>query len=239
MPAEMKESFSAEELIFQIKRLNLQMSAQLEVNLKSRSMTGVQVYFMVYILRHHPEGTYLTELCRETGISKPTLSALIKKLKEKDLEKFRRNDIGFVFQFYNLMPSLTAYENVYLASSLVKEHFEPKEVLKLVGLENRLNNFPSQLSGGEQQRVAIARAIVKNPTLILADEPTGALDSKTSKQIISLLKSICEEQHKTVIIVTHNKAISVIANRIIKVQDGKIISNEKIEKPLDVENIER
>ena len=163
----------------------------------------------------------------------------VTKLKEKDLEKFRRNDIGFVFQFYNLMPSLTAYENVYLASSLVKEHFEPKEVLKLVGLENRLNNFPSQLSGGEQQRVAIARAIVKNPTLILADEPTGALDSKTSKQIISLLKSICEEQHKTVIIVTHNKAISVIANRIIKVQDGKIISNEKIEKPLDVENIER
>ena len=163
----------------------------------------------------------------------------VTKLKEKDLEKFRRNDIGFVFQFYNLMPSLTAYENVYLASSLVKEHFEPKEVLKLVGLENRLNNFPSQLSGGEQQRVAIARAIVKNPTLILADEPTGALDSKTSKQIISLLKSICEEQHKTVIIVTHNKAISVIANRIIKVQDGKIISNEKIEKPLDVGNIER
>lgn len=163
----------------------------------------------------------------------------VTKLKEKDLEKFRRNDIGFVFQFYNLMPSLTAYENVYLASSLVKEHFEPQEVLKLVGLENRLNNFPSQLSGGEQQRVAIARAIVKNPTLILADEPTGALDSKTSKQIISLLKSICEEQHKTVIIVTHNKAISVIANRIIKVQDGKIISNEKIEKPLDVENIER
>ena len=163
----------------------------------------------------------------------------VTKLREKDLEKFRRNDIGFVFQFYNLMPSLTAYENVYLASSLVKEHFEPKEVLKLVGLENRLNNFPSQLSGGEQQRVAIARAIVKNPTLILADEPTGALDSKTSKQIISLLKSICEEQHKTVIIVTHNKAISVIANRIIKVQDGKIISNEKIEKPLDVENIER
>ena len=163
----------------------------------------------------------------------------VTKLKEKDLEKFRRNDIGFVFQFYNLMPSLTAYENVYLASSLVKEHFEPKEVLKLVGLENRLNNFPSQLSGGEQQRVAIARAIVKNPTLILADEPTGALDSKTSKQIISLLKSICEEQHKTVIIVTHNKAISVIANRIIKVQDGKIISNEKIKKPLDVKNIER
>ena len=99
----------------------------------------------------------------------------VTKLKEKDLEKFRRNDIGFVFQFYNLMPSLTAYENVYLASSLVKEHFEPKEVLKLVGLEHRLNNFPSQLSGGEQQRVAIARAIVKNPSIVIADEPTRKL----------------------------------------------------------------
>ena len=126
----------------------------------------------------------------------------VTKLKEKDLEKFRRNDIGFVFQFYNLMPSLTAYENVYLASSLVKEHFEPKEVLKLVGLENRLNNFPSQLSGGEQQRVAIARAIVKNPTLILADEPTGALDEDSSIVLMDELKKISE--NSLVLVVTHN-----------------------------------
>ena len=137
------------------------------------------------------------------------------------------------------MPSLTAYENVYLASSLVKKHFDPIEVLKLVGLEDRVRNFPSQLSGGEQQRVAIARAIVKNPTLILADEPTGALDSKTGASIISLLHNICKEQKKTVIIVTHNKAISVIADRIIKVQDGKIISNLRILNPKKVEDIER
>lgn len=162
----------------------------------------------------------------------------ITKMNERELAKFRRNDVGFVFQFYNLMPSLTAYENVYLASSLVEKHFDPMEVLKLVGLEDRAWNFPSQLSGGEQQRVAIARAIVKNPTLILADEPTGALDSKTGASIISLLHNICKEQQKTVIIVTHNKAISVIADRIIKVQDGKIVSNLRILNPKKVENIE-
>lgn len=163
----------------------------------------------------------------------------ITKMSERELAKFRRNDIGFVFQFYNLMPSLTAYENVYLASSLVEKHFDPMEVLKLVGLEDRAWNFPSQLSGGEQQRVAIARAIVKNPTLILADEPTGALDSKTGASIISLLHNICKEQKKTVIIVTHNKAISVIADRIIKVQDGEIVANLRILNPKKVEDIER
>ena len=163
----------------------------------------------------------------------------ITKMSERELAKFRRNDIGFVFQFYNLMPSLTAYENVYLASSLVEKHFDPMKVLKLVGLEDRAWNFPSQLSGGEQQRVAIARAIVKNPTLILADEPTGALDSKTGASIISLLHNICKEQKKTVIIVTHNKAISVIADRIIKVQDGEIVSNLRILNPKKVEDIER
>lgn len=162
----------------------------------------------------------------------------ITKMNERELAKFRRNDVGFVFQFYNLMPSLTAYENVYLASSLVEKHFDSMEVLKLVGLEDRAWNFPSQLSGGEQQRVAIARAIVKNPTLILADEPTGALDSKTGASIISLLHNICKEQQKTVIIVTHNKAISVIADRIIKVQDGKIVSNLRILNPKKVEDIE-
>ena len=163
----------------------------------------------------------------------------ITKMSERELAKFRRNDIGFVFQFYNLMPSLTAYENVYLASSLAEKHFDPMEVLNLVGLEDRAWNFPSQLSGGEQQRVAIARAIVKNPTLILADEPTGALDSKTGASIISLLHNICKEQKKTVIIVTHNKAISVIADRIIKVQDGEIVSNLRILNPKKVEDIER
>ena len=162
----------------------------------------------------------------------------INKMNEKELGKFRRNDIGFVFQFYNLMPSLTAYENVYLASSLVEKHFDPMEVLKMVGLENRAKNFPSQLSGGEQQRVAIARAIVKNPTIILADEPTGALDSKTGAQIIGLLNKICKEQKKTVIMVTHNRALSIIADRLITVQDGQIVSNQRILNPRPVEEIE-
>ena len=162
----------------------------------------------------------------------------INKMSEKELGKFRRNDIGFVFQFYNLMPSLTAYENVYLASSLVEKHFDPMEVLKMVGLEARAKNFPSQLSGGEQQRVAIARAIVKNPTVILCDEPTGALDSKTGAQIIGLLHRICKEQKKTVIMVTHNRALSIIADRIISVQDGRIVSNQRILNPRSVEEIE-
>jgi putative ABC transport system ATP-binding protein len=159
-------------------------------------------------------------------------------MSEKELAKFRRFDIGFVFQFYNLMPSLNAYENVYLASSLVDKHFDSHEILTLVGLSGREKNFPSQLSGGEQQRVAIARALVKNPTILLCDEPTGALDSKTGASIMDLLRQVSREQNKTVIIVTHNKALSVIADRIIKVNDGKIVSNEIIKNPKTAKEIE-
>lgn len=162
---------------------------------------------------------------------------VVTKMNDKELAQFRRQDIGFVFQFYNLMPSLTTYENVEIASRLVRQHFDTDEVLELVGLGHRKNNFPSQLSGGEQQRVAIARAIVKNPTLILCDEPTGALDSKTGAQIISLLHRICKEQKKTVIVVTHNRALSVIADRIITVQDGEIKANQIILNPRKVEDI--
>ena len=161
----------------------------------------------------------------------------VTKMKEKDLVRFRREDIGFVFQFYNLMPNLNAYENVYLAASLVKNPYDVHKIMELVGLKDREKNFPSQLSGGEQQRVAIARALVKNPTLLLCDEPTGALDSKTGAQIISLLLKVAKEQKKTVIIVTHNRAISIIADRIIKVQDGHIISNEIIKNPKKAEDI--
>ena len=162
----------------------------------------------------------------------------ITQLDETNLAKYRRNVIGFVFQFYNLMPSLTAYENVYIASSLVDKHYNVEEVLNLVGLGDRKNNFPSQLSGGEQQRVAIARALVKNPEILLADEPTGALDSKTGAQIISLLYKVAKEQGKTVVIVTHNKAISVIADRIIQVSDGKIVSDQVPENPKKPNEIE-
>lgn len=161
----------------------------------------------------------------------------VTELNEKKLAKFRQTDIGFVFQFYNLISSLTAYENVYLASSLVKKHFDPMEILNKVGLKERANNFPSQLSGGEQQRVSIARALVKKPTLLLCDEPTGALDSKTGLEIIELLYNVCKNEKKTVIIVTHNRELSVIGDRVIQVQDGKIIKNEVIENPKKVSEI--
>ena len=162
----------------------------------------------------------------------------VTKMKEKDLSKFRRQSVGFVFQFYNLMPSLTAKENVFLAASLKKDSLDVDKIMERVGLEGRLNNFPAQLSGGEQQRVAIARALVKNPDLLLCDEPTGALDSKTGAQILDLLYEICKKNNKTVIIVTHNKAISVIADRLIQIVDGTIVKNEVIENPKSAKEIE-
>ena len=156
----------------------------------------------------------------------------IAKYKSSKLAIFRRNDIGFVFQFYNLMPNLTALENIELAASVAKDPFDARDILKRVGLEKRANNFPSQLSGGEQQRVAIARAIVKNPKLLLCDEPTGALDSKTGAAIIELLNEVAVEYKKTVILVTHNSKISECAERLIRIRDGKIEENRIIENPL-------
>lgn len=161
----------------------------------------------------------------------------VTQMSEKELSKFRRNDIGFVFQFYNLMPSLTAYENVYIASSLVDKHYDALKMLELVGLKDKAKNFPSQLSGGQQQRVAIARALVKNPTLLLCDEPTGALDSKTGAQILNLLYKVAKEEQKTVIVVTHNRALTVCADRIIEIQDGRVVSNLVIKNPKKVDDI--
>ncbi|MBQ7994778.1 MAG: ABC transporter ATP-binding protein [Bacilli bacterium] len=159
------------------------------------------------------------------------------KYKSSELGKFRRKDIGFVFQFYNLMPNLTALENVELAASVADNAFSSAEILKEVGLEKRAANFPSQLSGGEQQRTAIARAIVKNPKLLLCDEPTGALDSKTGSSIISLLYKISKQYKKTVIIVTHNAKLAECAGRLIRISDGKIASNEINKNPKRPEEI--
>ena len=158
-------------------------------------------------------------------------------LNEKKLSLFRREKIGFVFQFYNLMPNLTALENVELSAQTVKNGLDPIETLKMVGLEKRINNFPSKLSGGEQQRVSIARAIVKQPRLLLCDEPTGALDSKTGQSIIKLLKEISKNGNQTVIIVTHNANIQYMADRVIKLSDGKIIEDVRNDTPKDVEEI--
>lgn len=158
--------------------------------------------------------------------------------KDRELALFRRNHVGFVFQFYNLMPNLTAIENVRLSITHSKDYIEPEEALKMVGLEHRLHNFPSNLSGGEQQRVSIARAIVKKPDILLCDEPTGALDSKTGKSILKLLKNISQTGNQSVIIVTHNANIALVADRVIRLSDGKIIKDEKNPKPLDIEEIE-
>ena len=157
---------------------------------------------------------------------------------DKELIMYRRNDIGFVFQFYNLVQNLTALENVELAVQLCKDHLNPKTILNKVGLQKRMDNFPSQLSGGEQQRVAIARAIAKNPKLLLCDEPTGALDYKTGKQILKLLEETARKEKMTVIIITHNAAIAPMADKVIKFKNGSasdIIINKK---PKSIDKIE-
>ncbi|KDP19960.1 macrolide ABC transporter ATP-binding protein [Oenococcus oeni] len=156
---------------------------------------------------------------------------------EKQLTEYRRQDIGFVFQFYNLIPNLTAKENVELASSVVKSGLDASEVLKDVGLEKRLDNFPSQLSGGEQQRVAIARALVKNPKMLLCDEPTGALDYETGKQILNLLQSASQTYSKTVLLITHNSAIAKMADRVIRINDAKVASVQDNAKPIPISDI--
>ena len=150
----------------------------------------------------------------------------ITKLDYNELIDYRRHDIGFVFQFYNLIANLTTLEKIELACQLSKDALEPRIILKLVGLEDRLNNFPSQLSGGEQQRVAIARAIAKNPKLLLCDEPTGAFDSKTGKMIIDLLYKTCKEMKMTTVLITHNADIAKIADKVITIANGKVESIE-------------
>ena len=156
----------------------------------------------------------------------------------KQLTRYRRDDIGFVFQFYNLVPNLTAVENVELALQICKNPLDAEEVLREVGLGDRLNNFPAQLSGGEQQRVSIAIALAKNPQLLLCDEPTGALDYQTGKSILKLLQDTCRKKGKTVVVITHNLAIAPMADRVIEIKNGKVSRITKNEKPAPVENIE-
>lgn len=157
---------------------------------------------------------------------------------ERQLTGYRRNDIGFVFQFYNLVPNLTAKENVKLALQICKEPLDAQTVLEDVGLGDRLDNFPAQLSGGEQQRVSIARALAKNPKLLLCDEPTGALDYNTGKAILKLLQDMCREKGMTVIVITHNSALAPMADRLIKIKNGKVSSMETNAHPLSIDLIE-
>lgn len=162
----------------------------------------------------------------------------ISKYNSKQLTTYRRHDIGFVFQFYNLVQNLTAVENVELSIQICKDPLDAKEVLKEVGLEDRLQNFPAQLSGGEQQRVAIARALAKNPKLLLCDEPTGALDYNTGKSILKVLQDTCRQKGMTVVVITHNSAIAPMADRIIKIKNGKVSKMVKNDNPVSVDDIE-
>ncbi len=157
---------------------------------------------------------------------------------QKQLTLYRRYDIGFVFQFYNLVQNLTALENVELAAQICKDPLPAAEVLKHVGLGERLNNFPAQLSGGEQQRVAIARALAKNPKLLLCDEPTGALDYVTGKEVLKLLQDTCRKEGMTVVVITHNTALTPMADRVIHIKSGQVAKIERNERPTPVEEIE-
>lgn len=162
----------------------------------------------------------------------------ISNLKKRELIDYRRHDVGFVFQFYNLIPNLTALENVEIAAQLCKNPIPARDALDMVGLSERANNFPAQLSGGEQQRVAIARALAKNPRLLLCDEPTGALDYATGKSVLKLLYELSRERDTTVIVITHNQAIAPMADRLIRIKNGKIQSNEINECVMPIDEIE-
>lgn len=198
---------------------------------------------LVCILGHSGAGK-TTALNILGGMDKATSGEIIVARKEitkynkKELIKYRRTNVGFVFQFYNLIQNLTALENVELATEICKNSLSPKETLINVGLKDRLNNFPAQLSGGEQQRVSIARALAKNPNVLLCDEPTGALDYVTGKQILKLLQDTCRKRKMTVIIITHNTAIAPMADKVIKFKSGKVEAVKINKKPVDIERIE-
>lgn len=178
------------------------------------------------------------------GLDVPTSGEIIvdgndiSKLTSNELAEYRAETVGFVFQFYNLIPTLTTFENVALVKEIVKKPLDPMKMLEEVGLSDHKNQFPSELSGGEQQRVSIARALAKNPKIILCDEPTGALDSKTGVSVLSLLLKMAKIYGKTIIIVTHNQNIAKMADTIVKIKNGKVASCENNEKPLTVEEVE-
>ena len=159
-------------------------------------------------------------------------------LRKRDLIAYRRMDIGFGFQFYNLVPNLTALENVELASQICPDHFDPADTLHKVGLGDRLSNFPAQLSGGEQQRVSIARAIAKKPKLLLCDEPTGALDYETGKEVLQLLQDICRDENMTVLIITHNSALAPMAHKVVRFRSGKVVGEDVNPAPTPIADIE-
>ena len=218
-------------------------SGEIEVKALDNVNFEIEQGELVCILGHSGAGK-TTALNILGGMDKATSGQIIVARKDitkygkRDLIKYRRTNIGFVFQFYNLIQNLTALENVELATEICKNSLSPKETLINVGLKDRINNFPAQLSGGEQQRVSIARALAKNPNVLLCDEPTGALDYVTGKQILKLLQDTCRKRKMTVIIITHNTAIAPMADKVIKFKSGKVEEVKINKKPIDIERIE-
>lgn len=216
-----------------------------EIEIKAADNISFPVEKGEFVIVVGPSGAGKTTVLNILGgMDKPTSGTItvdgtdIGKFTEKELTKYRRDDVGFVFQFYNLVQNLTALENVELASQICENPIEAEQVLAEVGLSNRLDNFPSQLSGGEQQRVSIARALAKNPKLLLCDEPTGALDYITGKSILKLLQDTCREKKMTVIVITHNSALTPMADKIIKIKNGQVDKILLNENPTPVEQIE-
>ncbi|HEX2945594.1 MAG TPA: ABC transporter ATP-binding protein [Clostridia bacterium] len=216
-----------------------------EVTVKAAADMSFSIEAGEFVVILGPSGSgKSTVLNMVGGMDRPTGGEIwvegrnIAELSDKELTLYRRNSIGFVFQFYNLMPNLTALENVELVMQTSEAPLDAREVLRELGLGERLDNFPSQLSGGEQQRVALARALVKNPVLLLCDEPTGALDYQTGKSILKLLNDINKNKRKTVVIITHNAAIAAMADKVIRVRSGQVESLEMNSDPLPPERIE-
>lgn len=216
-----------------------------EIEIKAADNISFPVEKGEFVIVVGPSGAGKTTVLNILGgMDKPTSGTItvdgtdIGKFTEKELTKYRRDDVGFVFQFYNLVQNLTALENVELASQICENPIDAEQVLAEVGLSNRLDNFPSQLSGGEQQRVSIARALAKNPKLLLCDEPTGALDYITGKSILKLLQDTCREKKMTVIVITHNSALTPMADKIIKIKNGQVDKILLNENPTPVEQIE-
>ena len=218
-------------------------SGEIEVKALDNVNFEIEQGELVCILGHSGAGK-TTALNILGGMDKATSGQIIVAKKDitrygkKDLIKYRRTNIGFIFQFYNLIQNLTALENVELATEICKNSLSPKETLINVGLKDRINNVPAQLSAGEQQRVSIARALAKNPNVLLCDEPTGALDYVTGKQILKLLQDTCRKRKMTVIIITHNTAIAPMADKVIKFKSGKVEEIKTNKKPVDIERIE-
>lgn len=229
-----------------IKALNLAKTYQVgEIKIKAVTQMNFSIDEGELVVIVGPSGAGKTTLLNLLGgmdtLSEGSLIVDDKDLKDLNFRKmtlYRRSDVGFVFQFYNLMPNLTALENIELATEVKKDAIDAKEMLEKVGLKERFNNFPSQLSGGEQQRVSIARALAKNPKLLLCDEPTGALDYVTGKSILALLSDVARKDHKTVVIVTHNSALKDMADKVIYVKNGTVERVELIDKPKHISEIE-